>query len=140
MTPACAKACPTKAITFDEREALLEEARARMQAHPSRYVDHIYGEHEVGGVSMLYISNVPFADIGFPTLGTEPIPRYAEVAMAAVPPTAVVVSAAMAGIYWFTRRRERLMNQAAARTSQGVANASPELRAEPDEAAKDREG
>jgi hypothetical protein len=31
--------------------------------------------------------------------------------MAAVPPAVVVVSAAMAGIYWFTRRRDRMMSQ-----------------------------
>jgi formate dehydrogenase iron-sulfur subunit len=112
LEPACAKACPTGAITAGDRDGLLEEARSRIQAHPDRYVDHIYGETEVGGTSMLYISNVPFNEIGFPTLGPEPIPRYAEVAMAAVPPAVVLVSTAMAGLYWFTKRRERLMGKA----------------------------
>jgi formate dehydrogenase iron-sulfur subunit len=113
MIPACAKACPPQAIAFGERDELLQEARARIQARPDKYVDHIYGEKEVGGTSMLYISNVSFDKIGFPTLGPEPIPRYADVAMAAVPPAIAVVSAAMAGIYWFTRRRDRLMKEAA---------------------------
>lgn len=113
MIPACAKACPTRAIAFGERDELMQEARARIQARPDNYVDHIYGEKEVGGTSMLYISNVSFDKIGFPTLGPEPIPRYADVAMAAVPPAIAVVSAAMAGIYWFTRRRDRLMKEAA---------------------------
>jgi hypothetical protein len=54
---------------------------------------------------------VPFDKLGFPTLGPEAIPRYANVAMAAVPPTIVVVSAAMAGIYWITKRREQMMSQ-----------------------------
>jgi formate dehydrogenase iron-sulfur subunit len=113
MTPACAKACPTGAITFGDRDELLQEARSRMQARPADYVDHIYGENEVGGTSVLYVSNVAFDKLGFPELGTEPIPRYAEVAMAAVPPTAVVVSAVMAGIYWITRRRDKMMSRAA---------------------------
>lgn len=113
MEPACAKACPTGAITFGEREELVQEAHARIQASPGKYVDHVYGEKEVGGTSILYISPVPFEELGFPTLGPEPIPRYADVAMAAVPPTIVVVSAAMAGVYWITRRRDRMMSQVA---------------------------
>ena len=113
MVPACAKACPTGAIAFGERDELLQEARARIQAHPDKYVDHIYGETEVGGTSMLYISNVPFDKIGFLSLGPEPIPRYANVAMAAVPPAILVVSAAMGGIYWITKRRNQMMSQAA---------------------------
>jgi formate dehydrogenase iron-sulfur subunit len=112
-TPSCAKACPSSAITFGERSALLQDARARIQAHPDKYVDHIYGEHEVGGTSIMYISHIPFDLVGFPTLGSEPVPRYAEVAMAAVPPAVMVVSAAMAGIYWITRRRDKMMSQAA---------------------------
>jgi formate dehydrogenase iron-sulfur subunit len=109
--PACVKACPTNAIMFGERDQLLQEAHSRIQPGPDKYVDHIYGEHEVGGTSMLYISNVPFDKIGFPTLGPEPIPRYANVAMSAVPPTIVVVSAAMAGVYWITKRRAQMMSQ-----------------------------
>jgi hypothetical protein len=43
--------------------------------NPLKYVNHIYGEHEVGGTSWLYLSAVPFEKIGFRTdLGTKPIP------------------------------------------------------------------
>jgi formate dehydrogenase iron-sulfur subunit len=113
MEMACAKACPTKAITFGERDVLLQDARARIQAQPHKYVDYVYGEKEVGGTSVLYISNASFDKLGFPSLGPEPVPRYTEVAMAAVPPAIVVVSAAMAGVYWITRRRDRMMSQGA---------------------------
>jgi formate dehydrogenase iron-sulfur subunit len=109
--PACATACPTGALTFGERDELLQEARSRIRAKPNKYVDHIYGEKEVGGTSELYISPVPFEKLNFPTLGTEAISRYADVAMLAVPPTIVVAAAAMGGVYWFVKRRERLMGQ-----------------------------
>jgi formate dehydrogenase iron-sulfur subunit len=114
MAPACSKACPSRAITYGQRDELLQLARSRIKTHPNRYVDHIYGEKEVGGTSMLYISNAPFDQLGFPELGPEPVPRYAEVAMAAVPPTVVAVSAAMAGIYWIIRRRDKMMGRAEA--------------------------
>ncbi|NOZ27181.1 MAG: 4Fe-4S dicluster domain-containing protein [Chloroflexi bacterium] len=130
MEPACAKTCPTGAIKFGEREELLREAHARIQAHPDRYIDHVYGEEEVGGCSMLYLSHVPFDRLGFPALKSEPIPRYADVAMAAVPPTVVVVSAAMAGVYWIVRRREQ---QSAQRETGRAVSAPTEKEGQRDE-------
>jgi formate dehydrogenase iron-sulfur subunit len=110
--PVCASVCPTKAISFGERGGLLEEARSRIRRRPDKYVDHIYGENEVGGTSELYLSPVAFSKLGFPELGSEHISRYAEIAMLAVPPTVVTVGAAMGGIYWFVKRREKLMAHA----------------------------
>ena len=77
LPTACAEACPTGAVTFGTRGNLLSEAHRRMAAHPDRYVDHIYGEHEVGGTSVLYISDVSFEELGFRTgLPEVPIPEY----------------------------------------------------------------
>jgi formate dehydrogenase iron-sulfur subunit len=77
MPTACAEACPTGAVTFGTRGTLLSEARRRMAAHPNKYVDHIYGEHEVGGTSVLYISDVSFEELGFRTgLPDVAIPEY----------------------------------------------------------------
>lgn len=111
--PACSKACPTGALLFGERAELVHEAHSRIQAHSDKYVDHVYGEKEVGGTSKIYVSPVPFDELGFPTLGPEPIPRYSNAAMAAVPPTVVLVSAAMAGVYWITKRRDKMMAEEA---------------------------
>ena len=65
--PACAKACPTGAISFGRREHLLAEARRRIAAAPRKYDDHIYGEKELGGLGWLYLASVPFTQLGFPT-------------------------------------------------------------------------
>ena len=54
--PACVEACPTEALLFGTRRELIEEARTRIYTHPERYVHHIYGENEVGGTSILYLS------------------------------------------------------------------------------------
>lgn len=64
--PACAEACPMGAVTFGKRDALLKLARKRIKENPDKYVDHIYGEKEAGGTSWLYLSGVPFEEIGFP--------------------------------------------------------------------------
>jgi formate dehydrogenase iron-sulfur subunit len=108
--PACAAACPTGVIAFGEREELLQEAHSRIRANPGIYVNHIYGEKEAGGTSELYLSSVPFENLDFPSLGSERTSRYADIAMLGVPPTIVAVGAAMGGIYWFVKHRERLMN------------------------------
>ncbi len=65
--PACAEACPAGAITFGKRADLLKIARKRIADNPGKYIDHIYGEREVGGTSWLYLSGVPFEQLGFPT-------------------------------------------------------------------------
>jgi len=62
--PACAEVCPAGAISFGKRGALLQEARARIQADSAGYQHYIYGEHEVGGTNQLYLSALPFAALG----------------------------------------------------------------------------
>ena len=51
---------------FGERNQMLTEAHKRISSHPDKYVDHIYGEKEAGGTSVLYLSSVPFVKLGFP--------------------------------------------------------------------------
>jgi formate dehydrogenase iron-sulfur subunit len=63
---ACAEACPAGAITFGKRDELIKIARNRIEKNPDKYIDHIYGEHEAGGTNWIYISGVPFEEIGFP--------------------------------------------------------------------------
>ncbi len=65
--PACVEECPGEAITFGKRSEVLEIARSRIYTNPDLYVPEIYGEHEAGGTGWLYISPVPFEEIGFRT-------------------------------------------------------------------------
>ncbi len=113
-TPACAKACPTGAIEYGEREDLLAEARARIAARRKlhgawQYVDHIYGEREVGGTDWLYLANVPFARLGFRMdLGERPYPEYTSLALDAIPPAVIGIGAVLGGVYWISNRRSEL--------------------------------
>lgn len=65
--PACVENCPAEALKFGTRRELIAEARKRIVENPGMYVDHIYGEHEAGGTAFLYLSPVPFEEIGFNT-------------------------------------------------------------------------
>ena len=65
-------------MTFGKKKDLLALARWKMRNNPGKYVDHIYGENEVGGTSWLYLASEPFDAIGFPKLGTKPPPRLTE--------------------------------------------------------------
>jgi formate dehydrogenase iron-sulfur subunit len=104
--PACAEACPVEALTFGTREEVLEEARSRIKQYPDRYIDHIYGETEAGGTSWMYISAVPFEELGFPELDSEPVPELSDtVAIYGTPSMLLGVAALLGGIYWATSHR-----------------------------------
>ncbi|MBN1828493.1 MAG: 4Fe-4S dicluster domain-containing protein [Deltaproteobacteria bacterium] len=108
MAPSCATACPSGALSFGDRAELLAEAKRRIETAPARYVPHVYGEKEAGGTCWLYISSVPFESVGFPKLGPERMSVFSDPLMHAVPPVAVVVAGLMTGIYWFSKRREKI--------------------------------
>ena len=97
--PACVEACPTDALMFGTRVKNLEIARHRIYSHPDEYVHHIYGEHEVGGTGYIYVSAVPFDQIGFRTdLGTTPYPEYTKDFLYTVPMVLFGAPAFMLGL------------------------------------------
>jgi formate dehydrogenase iron-sulfur subunit len=106
--PGCTAACPVEATVYGERETLLAEARRRIAAEPDRYINHIWGEREVGGTSVLYISDIPLAQAGWPAkLDDRARPALARSVLHTVPYTFVGVAVVMAGVHWtFERRRK----------------------------------
>jgi Fe-S-cluster-containing dehydrogenase component len=76
--PACATICPTEALTYGKRETILKIAHKRLKENPGKYINHVYGEKEVGGTSWLYISSVPFKKVNLPELPNKPLPKLSE--------------------------------------------------------------
>jgi formate dehydrogenase iron-sulfur subunit len=105
VEPACVKACPADALLFGKRDEILQEARNRISNQPEKYVDHIYGEKEAGGTTVLYLSSVPFAKLGFPDVGNKAYPGFSWLAIHAVPPAVLALGAIFGGTYAFLKRR-----------------------------------
>src|SRR5579872_2370462 len=117
VTPACVKACPADCLRFGTRDDLLQEARTRITEHPDKYVDHIYGEKEAGGTSVLYLSSVPFAKIGFPDVDKKPYPALSSFALHAVPPAVMALGAMLGGVYALLKRRTSALSKDQAESS-----------------------
>lgn len=59
--PACAKACPAGAVRFGEREELIAAGKKRVEElhAEGRTGANLYGEHELGGLGVLYVLPEP---------------------------------------------------------------------------------
>ena len=107
LPTACAEVCPTGATRFGDRDELIKEARARIDASPQRYVDHIYGLEEVGGTSVLLLSDIPFDDLGYRTdLTKEPLPLLTWKVLQKIPNFVATGCVLLGGVWWITSRRE----------------------------------
>ena len=108
--PACVEICPEEALTFGKRKDLIEIAREKIKRDPDRYVNHILGEHEVGGTSWLYLASEDFYKLDFPKLGTDPAPGVTEkiqhgIFAYFIPPIALY--ALLGGIMWINRDKSK---------------------------------
>jgi Fe-S-cluster-containing dehydrogenase component len=88
---ACAEVCPTGATLYGKVKELNAESKRRLALKPgqqtsfprgnlsthdqsshtanaAKYIQHIYGENELGGTQMLKLAAVPFDKLGMPTL------------------------------------------------------------------------
>lgn len=109
LDPACASVCPTGATRFGDRDELIREAQNRLQTHPERYVDHIYGLKEAGGTSVIYISSVPFDQLGFPSgIQSDPYPRLTWQVLSQIPKVVGFGGVLMFGVWWIVNRRMEL--------------------------------
>jgi len=107
--PACASACPTGATVFGDREKLIGEAYQRIAKDPNRYVKHIYGIKEAGGTSVLYLSPIAFAELGFPhSVQDEAYPELTWKVLSKIPNIVSGGGAVLFGVWWIINRRIRL--------------------------------
>lgn len=108
--PGCVEACPKEALVFGKRRELLNIAWDRIGANPGRYVEHVYGEREMGGTSWIYLAPKPsFAALGMDEhLGTASAPELTSGALAAVPAVAGVWPVLLTGLYAISKRKEKI--------------------------------
>ena len=106
---ACTEACPVEATVTGEYDDIVALARKRMAENPEQYYHRIYGLREAGGTSVLFLSGVPFDQIGLRTnVPNEPIPALTWRALELVPDVVTVGTTLLAGIWWITNRRDEV--------------------------------
>jgi formate dehydrogenase iron-sulfur subunit len=105
-TPACVAACPNGALRFGKRSELLAQAHAQIAGQPAIYQNHVYGELEAGGASVLYLSAVPFEQLNFPQLAGGTISHTAETVMGLTPAVALSMATLATGLHLLLRRRQ----------------------------------
>ena len=130
--PGCVEACPKEALIFGKRRELLNIAWDRIGGNPGRYVEHVYGEREMGGTSWLTIAPKPsFAAIGMDeTLGTTSAPELTSGALAAVPAVAGIWPVLLTGLYAISKRKEKIAeSEKQAAVSAAIAKASADAEA-----------
>jgi Fe-S-cluster-containing dehydrogenase component len=103
--PACVENCPADALTFGTRQELMDEGRRRIYENPDDYIHAIYGEHDAGGTAWLYLSAVPFEQLGLRTdLGTTAYPEFTKDFLYGVPIVLALWPAFLLALSRSTRR------------------------------------
>jgi len=117
--PACVEACDKGATIFGNRNELIQLAHDRIRDNPDKkYKKKVFGEFEVGGTSVIYISDVSLDFLAWkPDLGEKPLPDLTWKALSKVPPLAVGVGGIMAGVWWIIGRRMKLAEEATQSTT-----------------------
>lgn len=127
--PACCDVCPTGASLFGPVEMLQAEAKARLATEPGStysfprgditddrpdheaaipaYQPHIYGEQEVGGTQVRYLSGVPHEKLGLPKLSSFAPVRMSEGIQHTLYKWMLLPIAVYAAVAWFVRRNHK---------------------------------
>ena len=104
--PACVETCPEQVLTFGERSELLAAAHERLQESPDKYLPKVFGEFEVGGTALMYISNFPLDFLSFNGApGEEAYPELTWEWLSKVPAVTLGAAGLMTGLFWIIGRR-----------------------------------
>lgn len=110
--PACSYYCPSKALTYGKRSDLIRIARKRIHDSPEKYEDYIYGENEAGGTSWMYISPVPFNELGMnTTILTSSYPALTKGFISSIAPVDILLPAVLLGIYEATKSKNKPLDE-----------------------------
>lgn len=123
---ACAEVCPTGATLFGKVADLKAEIARRKSLKPGeqttfprgrlggpdqsypgvapKYVDHVYGEKELGGTQMMMLAGVSFDKLGYPTLPDRSFASQSETVQNSVYGGMVLPLALLAGMVGLARR------------------------------------
>jgi formate dehydrogenase iron-sulfur subunit len=98
---------------------MLALARQRQSERPGKYLDTIVGEHEVGGTSVLYLSDVPLEGLlACGEVSTQPLPDLTWAWVTKVPGIGVGMGL-VTGLLWIIERRMAAEKAHAARLGDG---------------------
>ena len=114
--PACATTCAS-AISYGARGDMLKEASRRIANRPEKYLKKLYGAEEAGGTSVIYLTALPFDELGFKHVTKRPLPSYTWQALRLVPGIFLTVGSSLSLLSWFTHRKDRLKKEEEQRKS-----------------------
>ncbi len=103
----CVGACPVGALTQGKREDMIKQAHRRINDHPDRYVNHVYGEHEAGGACQLILAGMDHSKLGLPRLSSKRRSSYSETIMRGLPGWVVGLGLFLGGLYQMEHYRSK---------------------------------
>ncbi len=110
--PACVDACPHGVLSFGDRDVLLRNAKKTITADPDRYLQHVYGEHEFGGTSVIYITDVNLDKLGWTTkMQDRAVSDYTWPIISKTPILGGGVMMLLSGTFFIINRRMKMENE-----------------------------
>ena len=127
--PACAEVCPTGATIFGPIPALTDEINRRRamvageanvferriigsgdthERPAAQYVDHVYGQHEVGGTQFRHLAGVPFDKLGYPDLREQSFASESETIQHTLYKGLMAPVAVLGGLIWAAKRSSHI--------------------------------
>lgn len=110
--PACVEACPNGVLSYGTRLELLSVAREKIKKNPDKYLNHIYGEHEFGGTSVIYITDTRLDKLGFAAIMSDlSISEITWPLISKTPLLGLSVAALLTGTHFIINRRIKLQRE-----------------------------